>query len=191
MTIEFSRSETAHRDAILALLAEARGDDLNDAERGRQGFVQGQMDESILARFQAGSGVFVAYEGQTLAGVAMTSLPGMVEHGPPGQTAVAVAQAHPDVARDRTFVYGPLAIDRRYQGQGLLTRMLIDVCDALGDDFDLGAAFVETANQKSLAIHRHYPMVESAHFTINDRVYAVFTFAPQEVLAYYNDDDNP
>lgn len=191
MTIEFFRSGAADRRDILALLVEARGDDLSDVERARQGFVQGQMDASILARFQAGSGVFVAREGQTLAGVAMTSSPGMVEHGPPGQTAAAMAEIYPDVPPDRMFLYGPLAIDRRYRGQGLLTRMLVYVCDALGDRFDRGGAFVETANQKSLAIHRHYPMHESAQFTINDRDYAVFTFAPKQVLAVYNDSENP
>lgn len=191
MTFQFSCSGAADRGAILALLAEARGDDLNDAERARQGFVQGQMDASILARFQAGSGVFVAREGPTLAGVAMTSLPGMVEHGPPGRTAAVMARTYPDVPRDRMFLYGPLAIDRRYQGRGLLTQMLIHVCDALGERFDRGGAFVETANQKSLAIHHHYPMAESAQFTINERDYAVFTFAPKQVLAYYNSRANP
>lgn len=186
MAITFCRSGSADRAAVLELLAEARGDDLSDTERARQGFVQGQMDASILARFQAGSGVFVARDGNTLAGVAMTSLPGMVDGGPPGQTVAAVAEARPDVPRNRFFLYGPLAVDRRYQGQGLLTRLLIHVCGTLQSRFELGAAFVELANQKSLAIHRHYPMIESAGFSVKNRTYAVFTFAPGQVLAHYS-----
>lgn len=190
MTIIFCRSGAADRSAVLALLAEARGDDLNAAERARRGFVQGQMDESILARFQTGSGVFVARDGETLAGVAMTSLPGMVDGGPPGRMVEEVTLARPDVPRERLFLYGPLAVDRRYQGRGLLTRLLIHACGELAEGFELGAAFVENSNQKSLAIHRHYPMDESAQFTINDRAYTVFTFAPKQVLAYYKQQGN-
>lgn len=185
MQITISRSEASDRPAILALLAEARGDDLSDDERARQGFIQGQIDEPMLARFQAGSGVFIARDGETLAGVCMTSMQGAVDGGPPAETITAVAQAMPEVSPYLLFLYGPAAVDRRYQGQGLLTQLLVEVCTALQDQFELGAVFVERTNQKSLAIHRHYPMEESTDFTFKERSYVVFTFSPKQVVSHY------
>lgn len=185
MTITIDQANAADHTTILALMREARGEDLNDEQRARQGFVQGHFNEDMLARFAAASGVFVARDGNTLAGVCMTSLPGMIERGPPAATVTAVQQAVPDIPHGRLFLCGPIAIDRRYQGQSPLTRLLLGACTTLQGRFELGAAFVECSNLKSLAIHRHYPMAESTGFVLDERRYAIFTFSPEQVIERY------
>ena len=185
MPITIDRSNERDRPAILRLMDEARGEDMNDDERAQAGFVQGQMDESLLARFQSGPGVFVAREGAAVAGFCMTSIPGMAGGGPPAEMIKAVVQAMPELSLDQLFLYGPVAVSRRYQGQGVLTQLLIRVCTELRAQFELGALFVERANQKSLSVHRHYPMKESTMFMFKDRSYVVFTFAPNDVVNHY------
>jgi L-amino acid N-acyltransferase YncA len=169
------------RAAILALLTAARGDGLSEAERAERGFVQGRMDDTLLARFQEGTGVFVAEEDGVLAGVAVTSEPGAVTAGPPGRTA-ELARQHLG-SSVRMLLYGPAAVDRRFQGRGILSRLLGELSRALGDRFDRGVAFVESANAKSLAVHRHYGMTELARFTSGEREYLVFCFAPADFAA--------
>jgi len=187
MSITIDRSNENDRPAILWLMNEARGDDLSEDERAKQGFVQGQMDESLLSRFQFGSGVFVARDGTTLAGFCMTSTSALAlaAGGPSAEMVKAIAKKMPEMPLDQIFLNGPVAVDRRYKGKGLLTRLLVHVCNELRTQFKLGVLFVEYANSKSLAIHRHYPMDESTTFTFNGRSYAVFTFAPDNVINHY------
>jgi L-amino acid N-acyltransferase YncA len=181
VTVRTRVSGPADRTAILALLAAARGDELSEAERAERGFVQGRMDAALLARFQEGTGVFVAEEDGVLAGFAMTSEPGTVTAGPPGRTA-DLARQHLG-ASVSLFLYGPAAVDGRFQGRGILSRLLGELSRALGDRFDRGVAFVETANAKSLAVHRHYGMTELARFVYDGRDYVVLAFAPADFAA--------
>ncbi|MDV8009827.1 GNAT family N-acetyltransferase [Rhodococcus sp. IEGM 1241] len=176
MTITVRRSGTTDLGAILALMQEARGEGLSHEEKAERGFVQGRMDEAMLAGLQEGSGVFVAEEDGSFAGFAVTSSPVLFTSGPAKETVDAVSALAPDDSR--FFLYGPVAVDRRFQGRGVMTALLKSLCRDLVDDYDLGSAFVEVTNAKSLAVHRHYGMTEAAHFTIDDREYAVFTFEP-------------
>jgi L-amino acid N-acyltransferase YncA len=41
-------------------------------------------------------------------------------------------------------------------------------------------AFVEAANEKSLAVHRHYGMAELGSFDHQGRCYQVFAFPPAD-----------
>ncbi len=159
----------------------ARGEGLSSAERAERGFVQGAMNDDVLARFQEDPGVFVAEEDGELAGFAMTSVPGAVSSGPPKLAVDAVAGGAR--APRRPFLYGPAAVDPRWQGRGALTAMLTALCRELMGRFDRGIAFVEVANEKSLAVHRHYGMTEAARFHHDERPYLVFTFDPAAFAA--------
>lgn len=171
-------SEPSDRPAILELLSGARGDDLTSAERAERGFVQGSMDDEMLTRFQAGTGVFVAEEASRLVGVAVTFEPGAVAKGPPKQAADAARTALGQ--HSRFFLYGPAAVAPGFQQRGVLSAMLTTLSTELADRFDVGVAFVETENAKSLAVHRHYGMTELTSFEYNNRDYRVFSFSPGE-----------
>ncbi|WP_157875906.1 GNAT family N-acetyltransferase [Streptacidiphilus griseoplanus] len=157
----------------------ARGTGLSDEERARRGFVQGNLTNELLDRFQDGPGIFVADAAGELAGFAITSEPDWLPRTHPAAAAVsAVVSAADGADLGRLFLYGPVAVDERFQGRGVLTRLLRALCRALRDDFDLAVAFVETANERSLAVHRHYGMAEAAHFEVGGRTYVAFTFSP-------------
>ncbi|SEG95074.1 Acetyltransferase (GNAT) family protein [Actinacidiphila yanglinensis] len=179
MAINVRRSLPEDHAAILSLMDSARGVGLSDEERARRGFVQGQLTGELLDRFQEGPGIFVADADGDLAGFAITSEPGSLPPQHPAAAAVAAVTRAAD-GRDpgRLFLYGPVAVDERFQGRGVLTQLLTALSRALQDDFDLAVAFVETANERSLAVHRHYGMTEAARFEIGERAYVAFTFAP-------------
>lgn len=186
MAITIERSSVEDRPAILRLMDEARGAHLSAEERARQGFVQGAMDEPLLARIQADLGVFVLRDGPVLAGFAMTSRAKAATGTLVVRTAKLAAQSAPALPLASVYMHGPVAIDRRYRGQKLLTRLLIHVCTEMQEQFERGALFVEHANQRSLAVHRHYPMDEVADFEgAAGRVYSVFAFSPAEVVEHY------
>ncbi|MFF0159805.1 GNAT family N-acetyltransferase [Streptomyces sp. NPDC005263] len=179
MTIDIRRSRPEDHAAILSLMDKARGVGLSDEERARRGFVQGNLTGELLNRFQDGPGIFVADAAGELAGFAITSEPGWLPPGHPAAAAVAAVTKAAD-GRDlgRLFLYGPVAVDDRFQGRGVLTKLLTALSRALQGDFDLAVAFVETANERSLAVHRHYEMAEDAHFEAGGRTYVAFTFSP-------------
>ncbi|MFI9649351.1 GNAT family N-acetyltransferase [Streptomyces sp. NPDC052040] len=179
MTITVRRSRPDDHAAILSLMDTARGEGLSDEERARRGFVQGAMDQEVLDRLQAGPGIFVAEVAGEFAGFAMTSEPTGLPPGHPAAAAVeAVREASERRDPGRLFLYGPVAVDERFQGRGLLTALLTALGRALEDSYDLAVAFVELSNERSLAVHRHYGMTEAAHFETGGRSYAAFTFAP-------------
>lgn len=84
----------------------------------RRGFVHGRMHESLLARIQADLGELVARDGANIAGLCVASSPGLVEVGPPAEMVKAVRAALPEIPMNRMFLYGPVAVARRFQGKG-------------------------------------------------------------------------
>lgn len=178
MAIQVRLSGASDRTAILELLAGARGDDLTTAERAERGFVQGRMDDELLTRLQDGSGVFVAEESGQLVGVAVTFEPGAVANGPPKRAADATRETLGQ--HSRFFLYGPATVALGFQQRGVLSALLTTLSASLADGFDVGVAFVEAENAKSLAVHRHYGMPELTSFEYNNRDYRVFSFSPGE-----------
>ncbi|MDI9917461.1 hypothetical protein [Rhodococcus sp. IEGM 1379] len=106
----------------------------------------------------------------------MTWEPGLVNAGPAKATVAAVTAVVQEGTR--WFMYGPVAVDENFQGRGVLSKLLTGLSTVHLASYDLGALFVEAANQKSLAVHRHYGMAELARFTLGEREYVVFTFEP-------------
>jgi GNAT superfamily N-acetyltransferase len=177
----FSVAKATYQDmpAIAALLRAARGDGLSDQERAERGFIQGQLSDRILRRFQQGTGIFVAVHddeqnGAELAGAALTADPALLADAE-GPVAGMIATARTAGLTDFAL-YGPVAVDPRYQGRGVL-RMLIDgVRKSLSAGYSDAVLFVELANEKSLAVHRHLGMRELGGFTAAGRDYLTFSF---------------
>ncbi|MGP9436956.1 hypothetical protein ACT3RR_16135 [Ewingella sp. AOP8-B2-18] len=186
--MEIIKSGHADVQEILHILSESKGENLSSEQRANEGFTQGNMDESLLKTFQDGVGVFVCKEqvdGQpVIAGVAMTSLGKLAKHGVAQATYNAVV-SNGKVPADQIFLYGPVSVRREFRGKGILTQLLVHICETLQHRFALGVAFVDKENQKSLAIHRHYPMTEFDTISMNRREYVIFTFEPRRVLSFY------
>ena len=183
------KSVAADIPEILGILNASKGENLTAKQREEEGFTQGLMDEAMLEKFQAGSGVFVSREagerGQCIAGVAMTSPGGLAKHGVALKAFQTVLESGKTTA-EKIFLHGPVSVKREFRGQGILTQLLLQICRELRAEFCLGAAFVDKENHKSLQIHRHYPMEEAGEFELNGRQYVIFTFEPRRVLAFYS-----
>lgn len=177
MTTAVRRSDAADRPTILALMQQLRGVDLSDEERARLGFIQGRMDDDMLAGMQRGTGVFVAEVDGELAGFAVTFTPDMAVSGPPRQLVETLA-GEPGASLVRRFLYGPAGVDPRFQGHGVLRMLLATIGRELADRFDQGILFVEKANEKSLAVHRHLGMTATGEFSFAGRRYVVLSFDP-------------
>lgn len=187
-------TKSDHHDIphILSILNESKGDNLTAQQREDEGFTQGSMDAAMLETFQSGSGVFVSRderEGQAvMSGVAMTIRGSLAKHGA-AQAAYNAVLESGQASADQIFLYGPVSVRKAFRGQGLLTKLLLHICQTLKDQFTLGVAFVDKENHKSLLIHRHYPMTEAGEFELNGRGYVIFSFDPQNVLAFYQNRD--
>ncbi|MFE6049158.1 GNAT family N-acetyltransferase [Kitasatospora sp. NPDC056446] len=176
MTLSIRRAVSADRAGVLALIDGARGDGLPAAERAKQGFVQGRFDEEKLASMEADTGIYLAEEDGRLAGAALTSAASsVVDGGPPRLTVDAALRA--GLAPGRFYLYGPVVVDPPFRGRGVVRSLLRAVDADLGGRFEHGVLFVEQANHKSLAVHRHLGMRELAEFAVADRRYTVFGFA--------------
>jgi len=186
--MNITRSNATDVQDILQILGESKGENLNAKQRAEQGFTQGSMDETLLKTFLAGTGVFVCkenIEGKTItAGVAMTTLGKRAKHGV-AQAAYNAVVNSGQTTPEQIFLYGPVSVRQAFRGKGILTQLLIHICQTLQDEFTLGVAFVDEENQKSLTIHRHYPMTEFGSITLNGRRYFIFTFEPRTVLSFY------
>lgn len=183
--IEIIKSGKEDIDDILTLLGEAKGDNLSSEEKAREGFIQGNINRDMILHFQSDPGIFIAKSSDQTAGVAIVSRGEPCKQGPAAELYRTVLNNTPGLTGNELFLYGPVTVKKEYRGQGILTLLLKQVCLELQDDFKLGAAFVDQTNEKSLQIHRHYPMDESGYFYFNEKKYSVFTFAPSSVLRFY------
>lgn len=162
------------RPAILALLQSAQEDVVPDDKRGEQGFVQGAWNEEALDAFTGGPGIFVAEDKNKLAGVVLTSEGGSTL-GPAQRTAELTKNLEGPVLQ-----YGPVVVAPKYRGRGVVRLLLSGMALMLGDRYPSAALFVENTNQRSLKVHRALGMKKHAKFTLDDRAYTIFTFAPED-----------
>lgn len=186
--MNISKSDGNDVQEILQMLSESKGENLTAEQRAQEGFTQGTMDEAMLKKFQTGSGVFVSKERvdghPVITGMAMTTLGKLAKNGA-AQAAYQAALSSTQATEEQIFLYGPVTVRQAFRGKGILTQLLIHICQSLKASFRLGVAFVDKENHKSLLIHRHYPMTELGDFELNGRSYTTFTFEPERVLAFY------
>lgn len=155
--IEIRRAAASDYADIAALLSASVFGALEPAER-REGFLQGSFTPDIVHWFDRSAGVFVACDGARIIGVLCACdlgdgrLPpqaeGLRAHLPEWRL-----DGNP-IPLDRTLCYGPVCIDRRYRGRGLLKRLFAALLESAAPAYDYGVAFVSVENPRSLAAHR-------------------------------------
>jgi len=183
--IKIIRSGKNDRTEILTLLENAKGDHLTPDERAHSGFIQGNIDEELLEKFQNNLGVYVAKSNNEIAAVAFTSNIGITQQGPIVKASRVVLDMCKDLSSSDIFQYGPVVVKSEFKGKGLLSRLLLFLCSEIGKNYKKGLAFVEDANQLSLNIHRHYFEREFASFQFKERKYYIFLFDPAALLQKY------
>lgn len=179
------KTTAADLDSILELLNGAKGEGLSAEERAKSGFVQGRMDAEIVTAFQGDLGVYAVKEKDNLLAVAFASRVGITEKGPIVLAAQQVLQKTDTLKATDIFQYGPVVVDPKNKGKGLLTDLLLHLCDLFYKDFKKGLAFVEEANTLSMNIHTHYFGEPFDTFMFQDRKYYTFLFDPKALLEKY------
>lgn len=180
MSIIYKLTTQKDQPTILALMKRYSKQNLTPEERQKEGFTQG-----TLTTFQQNIGIYGAFDEDTLIGVLMAAKLGTHTQGPPGSMLEALKTTLPKEQLEKTFSYGPVAIDKNYRGQGLFSKMLSFMCQDLKTHYQYGVCFVEHSNEKSLAIHRHYPMEECVTFTFKGNLYSIFLFQLVKIVEYY------
>ena len=77
----------------------------------------------------------------------------------------------------RSFVYGPVCIDRPHRGRGLLEGLFAEQMRHLKGRFDIGTLFVSDDNPRSLRAHtRHLKMSSVSRFTFSGKEFHLLVF---------------
>jgi len=77
----------------------------------------------------------------------------------------------------KSYIYGPVCIDRAYRGRGLLRGLYEAQKQELAGRFEIGVAFVSRTNPHSLKAHvAGLEMTEAGDFEVNGNVYVILAF---------------
>lgn len=149
---------------ILELIDDNRGESLTERERAQNGFVQGQWDEGRLRDFSStGPGFALAEVDGHRAGIALSSPPGAAGTGPAGELN--------QVARERFgpnayFMYGPVVVSSDFRGRGVLSALTNGIFELARGTYPRGVAFIESSNERSLAVHDHLGWERFAEYEV-------------------------
>ena len=122
-----------------------------------QGFLTIEITREQLHNINSELGVFVALHNKAVIGYLMTET---VEFAVGSPLIAHMLKRLKDVVFDGLalsssclFVYGPVCIDHRYRGQGVLEGLFGIMKETLKDDYDVGIAFVSHLNTRSYQAH--------------------------------------
>lgn len=154
-------------------------DNVAEAERGSRGFVQSAIPEQGLRRWieRPGPGVTVALVDGVGAGAIMAAaadaMPGAA--GQPTHPAGRTLQvAHEAFGDDPFFLYGPVVVDERFRGLGLLRKMADALFARAAGQYRHAASFYESENEVSGRVHLdHLGWTKLADVELNGRGYTV------------------
>ena len=77
----------------------------------------------------------------------------------------------------RTFVYGPVCIDKPLRGRGLLNGLFKTLANQLAGRFEVGTLFISLNNPRSLRAHTHHlGMQHLRTFTFKSAEYILLAF---------------
>lgn len=142
--------------AIIQLQNANTPDQLTDEEK-EQGFVVSSMTEETLHAINENLGVLVAIENDLLAGfVCLATTNPLPDH----PIVKAMFNTFPEqkfnhisLTDYRVFIYGPVLINAKFRGKGILKSLFNAVIEYTKEDFDIGIAFINDKNTHSLAVH--------------------------------------
>lgn len=174
-------AQPADYPAILQLQSQNTLENLSPEQR-KQGFIVSQMDEKQLDSINRGLGILVAIEDEQVAAFVCLARTHQQPRPPVVDAmleAISQQQFHGKALNElRVFLYGPVCIDNRWRGKGVLSQLFAAVKVHTCKDFDVGAAFVNHDNPHSLAAHvKGLNMTPICEFTCQQQHYQLLVFA--------------
>lgn len=154
--ITIRKAEARDYPAIIELQNVNTPDQLSEEEK-KQGFIVSSMTEHTLDAINKNLGVLVAIEEGNLAGfVCLTTTDPIPDHPVVKAMYESFPQQsfnHKPLAEYRIFLYGPVLVNQKWRGQGVVKKLFYAVKDFTENQYDLGAAFINDKNLHSLAVH--------------------------------------
>ena len=179
-TVEFRRAGPEDFPAILRIQAANQIANLSPDERG-QGFLSAQFTIEQIVAMARDLGIVVAVESGSVFGF----LCGFRCEFHTGSPVIArMLETFPGAKFDgkplsarKTFIYGPVCIDRPHRGRRLLRGLYEEQKRELAGQFEVGVAFVSRGNLHSLKAHvAGLGMTEVGEFTVKGDVYVTLAF---------------
>ncbi len=153
---------------------------LTEAER-QGGFLTGSFSVPALHAMLASVPGQVAYHGSELAGFVVNSRLPSAQYPPLVQAIIdqlpMLCYRQRALAEYRWFFYGPVLVRPPYRGRGLLRQLFEASRRTLAGQFELGIAFIATANEVSLQVHTQaLGLVVVGEVVADGRAYAILVF---------------
>jgi len=129
---------------------------LSEQERS-EGFLSVDFTFSQLEKLYQAPGIFVASEENRVVGYLMTETAEFSSQFPVIATMVRrfdrLNFLRTSLKNDRILVYGPVCIDRKYRGIGVLEGLYKVMRESLKEEFDFGVLFISKSNRRSFSAH--------------------------------------
>ncbi len=154
--MEIDRATEKDYQAILDLQAKYYIQSLSPEER-RDGFLSAEFSRSQIAAMADDLGIVVARVAGRLVGYVCASRVDLMPRPPildvmmRGLQGVIFHGTHLSVVP--MFIYGPVCIDTRARGRGILQALFLKLKAPLIGRFEVGVAFIAHDNPRSLAAH--------------------------------------
>ena len=180
----FRRVRESDYAALLALQEANLRDNLTEVQRSA-GFLSARFSREQFAVMDAGVAVVVAEVDGLIAGYLCGSsvefnrrfalLAAMIERYPHTELRGRALQSY------ASFVYGPVCVDGRFRGRGLLRGLYRALRAEVAGKFEIGVAFVAQDNTHSLAAHvQGLGMCDAGSFEFDARRYRILAFEVEE-----------
>lgn len=178
--VEFRRAQPRDFSAILKLQSDNYIGNL-PAEERKEGFLSAEFTSDQVAAMADDIGIIVASESRFVLGY-LCGYRCDFNHQSPVIAKMIEAfdrihfQGKP-LASYKTFIYGPVCIDRAHRGRRLLRGLYEALKKEAAGLFEVGVAFVARNNPHSLRAHvAGLGMAEVGEFEVKGNVYVILAF---------------
>ncbi len=179
-SLAFRRAEAGDYPAVLRLQSENFIANLSEEER-KEGFLSAEFSREQVARMAEDLGTTIAIVDGELVGF-LCAFRNEFDHGSP--VVAKMLEAYDLVRFEgqtlssyRSYIYGPVCIDRAYRRRGLLRGLYEAQRQELAGQFQAGVAFVSRSNPHSLNAHiTGLGMTEVGDFELKGNIYVILAF---------------
>ncbi len=180
-SITYRRAAPEDCPAILWLQSANHIANLSEDER-KDGFLSAKFTPAQIAAIAGELGTMLAVVDNKVTGF-LCAFRREFDHGSPVVTKMlecydSIEFEGKALSAYKSYVYGPVCIDRDYRRRGLLHGLYEAQKKDLADRFEAGVAFVSRDNPHSLHAHvGGLGMIEVGEFEVSDNKYVILAFS--------------
>jgi ribosomal protein S18 acetylase RimI-like enzyme len=165
---------------IIRIVQENLAWNLSESERA-DGFLSVDFGPDQVLRFNRSIPIVVSESGPSLTGFLMGS---SLDESASIPILVKMIECYDSLRFDgrflneyRSYVYGPVCVDRSVRGQGVLESLFRECLAQLAGRFEIGVLFVSAENERSIEAHRRKLGMELVgEFEFDEKMFQVLAF---------------